>query len=67
MVYLLVLMRLSFLLVRHPGVMEKLRSEIAQLETDKVDRSRLLSMHYLQNVLKESKSRNGTAKSRTRC
>jgi hypothetical protein len=47
----------SFLLVRHPKAMEKLRAEIAQLDVKegRAKRSDLRSMKYLQNVLKESK------------
>ncbi|KAB5576592.1 cytochrome P450 alkane hydroxylase [Coniochaeta sp. 2T2.1] len=45
-----------FLLVRHPHVMEKLRSEVSEREVvhDQISRSDLRSMRYLQNVLKET-------------
>jgi hypothetical protein len=46
----------SFLLVRHPEVMDKLRSEIAQYDKADFDRNDLRNMSYLQNVLKESQS-----------
>lgn len=48
----------SFLLVRHPNVMDKLRSEIACTFDNRVEvtRSDLRKMDYLQNVLKESKT-----------
>lgn len=47
----------SFLLVRHPRVIEKLKAEI-DMEIkgkDEVIRSDLKRMKFLQNVLKESK------------
>ncbi|KAI0478722.1 cytochrome P450 alkane hydroxylase [Xylariaceae sp. FL0804] len=45
-----------FLLVRHPRVMDKLRSEISSLEVADADMKRadLRSLNYLQNVLKET-------------
>ncbi|KAI8625172.1 cytochrome P450 alkane hydroxylase [Xylariaceae sp. FL1651] len=45
-----------FLLVRHPSVMEKLRSEISALDVneDKLRRSDLRNLNYLQNILKET-------------
>ncbi|OAP57333.1 hypothetical protein AYL99_08071 [Fonsecaea erecta] len=45
-----------FLLVRHPNVMDKLRSEITATfdNTAEVTRSDLRKMKYLQNVLKET-------------
>lgn len=48
----------SFLLVRHPNVMDKLRSEIACIFDSRVEitRSDLRKMNYLQNVIKESKT-----------
>ncbi len=47
----------SFLLVRHPRVMEKVRSEITALpgKEEEIRRADLRNLHYLQNVLKESK------------
>lgn len=45
----------SFLLVRHPEAMEKLRTEVSQLEDGPLNRTSLRNLHYLQNVLKESK------------
>ena len=52
-----------FLLVRHPRVMQKLKAEINTMfaeklltSTEKITRSDLRSMTYLQNVLKESES-----------
>lgn len=49
----------SFLLVRHPQVMEKVRAEIASTVKDdaEISRSDLRSMNYLQNVIKESEIR----------
>jgi cytochrome P450 len=49
---------ISFLLVRHPKVMEKLRDEIASTcdATSNLTRDDLRRMPYLQNVLKESTS-----------
>jgi hypothetical protein len=46
----------SFLLVRHPQVLSKLKAEIASAFVGKIDicRRDLLKMTYLQNVLKES-------------
>lgn len=54
----LVLIHVSFLLVRHPKVMEKLKMEIQSTFAQRTDmrRSDLRSMTYLQNVLKESRS-----------
>ena len=51
---------LSFLLVRHPEAMKKLRQEIASLDTqgEPINRTHLKSLSYLQNVLKESKAAN---------
>lgn len=48
----------SFLLVRHPRVMEKLRSEISNLpaQEGEITRADLRNLSYLQNILKESKS-----------
>jgi hypothetical protein len=46
----------SFLLVRHPEAMQKLRAEIAKYDKEDFDRNDLRNMSYLQNVLKESKS-----------
>jgi hypothetical protein len=48
----------SFLLLRHPQVMQKLRREIAATCGSNADLTRddLKRMSYLQNVLKESKS-----------
>lgn len=48
----------SFLLVRHPKVMEKLRAEINSLPVtkEKMNRGDLRNLHYLQNILKESES-----------
>lgn len=43
-----------FLLVRHPRVLEKLRAEVANSELDKMTRTELRKMSYLQNVLKET-------------
>ena len=45
-----------FLLLRNPTVMEKLKEEISAGPADKITRSELRNMKYLQNVLKESKS-----------
>ena len=47
-----------FLLVRHPKVIEKLRTEINTASTDpaELNRQSLKDLGYLQNVLKESKS-----------
>ena len=45
----------SFLLVRHPHVLEKLRSEIAAQGNVEWTRSGLRNMKYLQNILKESR------------
>jgi hypothetical protein len=45
----------SFLMVRHPNVMEKLRAEISKFDGVKLTRNELRNMSYLQNVLKESK------------
>jgi cytochrome P450 len=46
----------SFLLVRHPQVMERLRVEVASMDGSGPDLSRddLKGMPYLQNILKES-------------
>lgn len=46
----------SFLLVRHPQVMDKLRKDIASVCGTSTDwtRTDLWKMMYLQNVLKES-------------
>lgn len=46
----------SFMLVRHPQVMGKLRQEISDLDTggDAIHRNHLRGLQYLQNVLKES-------------
>jgi cytochrome P450 len=47
----------SFLLVRHPKVLEKLRKEISKVpQEEKLTRTHLRNMPFLQNVLKESKS-----------
>ncbi|KAI3321732.1 cytochrome P450 alkane hydroxylase [Xylariaceae sp. AK1471] len=45
-----------FLLVRHPSVMEKLRSEISVLDVkeEELRRADLRNLHYLQNILKET-------------
>ncbi|KAK0119524.1 hypothetical protein ONS95_010966 [Cadophora gregata] len=43
-----------FLLVRHPKVLEKLRSEIAAQGDLEWSRSNLRNMKYLQNILKET-------------
>ncbi|KAB5540562.1 cytochrome P450 [Coniochaeta sp. 2T2.1] len=45
-----------FLLVRHPQVMEKLRSQVSEWEGvhDQISRSDLRGLRYLQNVLKET-------------
>ncbi|KAI0904414.1 cytochrome P450 alkane hydroxylase [Ustulina deusta] len=45
-----------FLLVRHPRVMEKVRSEITALpgKEEEIRRADLRNLHYLQNVLKET-------------
>lgn len=45
----------SFLLVRHPQVMNKLRAEIANHSSAELSRNDLRNMPYLQNILKESK------------
>jgi cytochrome P450 len=45
----------SFLLVRHPRVMEKLRVEIAFTCIVGMHRDDLKKLSYLQNILKESK------------
>jgi cytochrome P450 len=45
----------SFLLVRHPEVLNKLRAEIANHGDAELTRNDLRNMTYLQNVLKESK------------
>jgi len=47
----------SFLLVRHPHVMEKLRTEVSSecSSNPNLSRSDLKRLPYLQNVLKESK------------
>jgi len=52
-----------FLLVRHPHVMEKLRTEIARTCAARSHPSRadLKKMPYLQNVLKESTSSSAIA------
>ena len=49
----------SFLLVRHPHVLSKLRAEVASACNSDAELSRtdLRNMKYLQNVLKESRSR----------
>jgi histidinol-phosphate/aromatic aminotransferase/cobyric acid decarboxylase-like protein len=46
----------SFLLVRHPRAMEKLRAEIAaaSVACSIITRDALKNMPYLQNVLRES-------------
>jgi hypothetical protein len=46
----------SYLLVRHPQVLDKLRSEISSVitGTDSITRTDLKKMTYLTNVLKES-------------
>ena len=46
----------SFLLVRHPNVLEKLRAEInaTSARSTHITRNELCGMKYLQNVLKES-------------
>jgi Cytochrome P450 len=48
----------SFLLVRHPKVLERLRSEIRLivLEGEKLTRLHIQKMPYLKNVLNESRS-----------
>lgn len=46
----------SFLLVRHPQVLAKLREESALHGKEEFTRASLRNMSYLQNVLKESKS-----------
>ena len=49
----------SFLLVRHPKVLAKLRAEIASQDHvpfDQIDRSSLRNLPYLNNVLRESMS-----------
>ena len=48
----------SFLLVRHPKTIEKLRAEIESTfkGSTEITRSDLKKMDYLQNVLKESKT-----------
>lgn len=43
-----------FLLVRHPRVLEKLRAEVANSDLDKMTRTELRKMNYLQNALKET-------------
>ncbi|KAF2435579.1 cytochrome P450 alkane hydroxylase [Tothia fuscella] len=43
-----------FLLVRHPAVMEKLRSDIAKHMRSGLNRNDLRSMDYLQKVIKET-------------
>ncbi|KAH9204657.1 cytochrome P450 alkane hydroxylase [Leptodontidium sp. 2 PMI_412] len=43
-----------FLLVRHPNVLVKLRSEIAAQGNAELTRSDLRNMKYLQNILKET-------------
>ena len=47
----------SFLLVRHPNVIEKLRADVARFESkgDKITRTDLRNMPYLQKVMQESK------------
>lgn len=46
---------LSFHLVRHPRIMEKLRAEVSQLSPNQnIDRTALRELKYLQNVMKES-------------
>lgn len=56
---LLTLVRLnSFMLVRHPNVLGKLRTEISSVSQGRgseLNRTDLRNMKYLQNVLKESK------------
>ena len=49
-------MKISFLLIRHPAVFEKLRAEVAVNCNDhtKLTRTDLRNMSYLQNVMKES-------------
>lgn len=46
----------SFLLVRHPKVLTKLRLEIAAQGSAELTRTDLRNMKYLQNILKESES-----------
>lgn len=48
----------SFLLVRHPKVLERLRSEIKSTVSkgEKLTRLHIQQMSYLKNVLNESKS-----------
>lgn len=52
------LTRISFLLVRHPQVLEKLNAEVNAVIAKGVviTRNELRGMNFLQNVLKESKT-----------
>ncbi|CEJ81166.1 hypothetical protein VHEMI01310 [[Torrubiella] hemipterigena] len=43
-----------FLLIRHPHVMAKLRTEVSLLNEGQVNRTDLKNLTYLQNVLKET-------------
>lgn len=47
----------TFLLVRHPQLMSKLRAELSSHDTSNLSRSTLRNMPYLQNILNESKIR----------
>lgn len=46
----------SFLLVRHPDVLDKLRREVADIGDKVLTRARLQNMVYLQHIINESRT-----------